>query len=195
MNTYKIGTVSASRSRLWRFRVDFCMRKKARNSTAWRSRNTANTKDPGGPLGQGVESAKNKDYEKAIEEFTKAIEAEPHDAKNYFNRATAYRGLNKLSGSVRGFSKAIELAPQEARGYVGRGEVLLLQQKQLDQALADFDKALEISPNDRQRPAFSRFLYISKSEWEKAIDDYTVVVQKVPDDGARGNGARLPTAT
>ena len=115
-------------------------------------------KDPGGHSARGVEAAKKRDYEKAIAEFTKAIEAEPGDAKNYFNRGTAYRGANKLTEALADFSKAIELAPQDVAAYIGRGEVLLVQ-KQQDPALADFDKALADRAQRCQCPALSRFCF------------------------------------
>ncbi|MBA3650389.1 MAG: tetratricopeptide repeat protein [Chthoniobacterales bacterium] len=47
--------------------------------------------DPGGHTNRGVKYAKKKEYEKAIEEFTKAIEKQPKDPKNYRNRALTYR--------------------------------------------------------------------------------------------------------
>jgi len=94
-----------------------------------------NPKDPGGHSAKGVEFAKKREYDKAVEEFSKAIEAEPQDAKNYFNRATAYRGLNKLTEAFNDYSKAIEMDAKNMAAYIGRGEVLL-QQKQMDNALA-----------------------------------------------------------
>ena len=47
--------------------------------------------DPGGHTNRGVRYARDKQYDKAISEFTKAIEAQPNDPKNYENRAMAYR--------------------------------------------------------------------------------------------------------
>src|ERR1700682_4955910 len=148
MNTYRIGTVLSLAIALIAYPGENLFAAKRRAPASPAQGNTkANPKDPGGHSARGFEFAKKKEYDKAVEEFTKAIEAEPGDSKNYFNRATAYRGLNKLSEAFADYSKAIELAPQDARGYIGRGEVLL-QQKQQDNALADFDKALQISPND-----------------------------------------------
>src|SRR5262245_66693333 len=73
-----------------------------------------NPNDPGGHSALGVEAAKKKDYETAIAEFSKAVEAEPKDAKNYFNRGTAYRRVNKLNEAAAEFSQAIDLAPNDA---------------------------------------------------------------------------------
>ena len=152
----------------------------------------SNPNDPGGHSARGIEAAKQRDYETAIAEFTKAIAAEPTDAKNYFNRGTAYRGSNKMNEALADFAKAIELAPKDAPAYVGRGEVLLVQ-KQLDPALADFEKALQIAPDDINARRFRGFVFISKSEWDKAIADYGVVIQKLPDAAGVYERRGLPT--
>ena len=147
MNNYKIGTVISLAIVFVAYPTGVLYAKKPRKRApaAGETRPAANPNDPGGHSALGVEAAKKRDYETAIAEFTKAIEAEPGDAKNYFNRGTAYRGANKLNEALADFSKAIELAPQNVAAYIGRGEVLLVQ-KQLDPALADFDKALQIAP-------------------------------------------------
>src|SRR6267154_2086930 len=65
--------------------------------------------------------------------------------------------------------------PQDPGGHSAKG-VEFAKKK-------EYDKAIQISPNDASARRFRGFVYISKSEWQKAIDDYTVVVQRVPDDG------------
>ena len=42
--------------------------------------------DPGGHTNRGVSYARDKQYDKAIAEFTKAIEAQPNDPKNIESR-------------------------------------------------------------------------------------------------------------
>lgn len=136
MNTYRIGIVVSLAIAFVAYPGENLLAAKKRGPAPQAQGNTRpNPKDPGGHSARGVEFAKKKEYDKAVEEFTKAIEAEPQDAKNYFNRATAYRGLNKFTEAFADYSKAIELDPKNTAGYVGRGEVLL-QQKQLDNALA-----------------------------------------------------------
>ena len=183
MNNYRIGIVIGLAIAFAAY-PGALYAKKPRRTAPQSSGKTAasNSQDPGGHSAKGFEAAKNHDYEKAIAEFTKAIEAEPGDAKNYFNRGTAYRGANKLPEALADFSKAVEVDPKNAAAYVGRGEVLLVQ-KQPDPALADFSKAIEIAPNDANARRFRGFVFVSKGEWEKAIEDYGVVIQRVPDDG------------
>ena len=181
MNNYKIGTVISLAIAFVACPTDlFCQKKRPRSAPQSAA---TNPQDPGGHSAPGVEAAKNRDYETAIAEFTKAIEAEPEDAKNYFNRGDGLSRGQQTGRSVGGFHQGDRARSDRMReAYIGRGEVLL-PQKQLDQALADFDKALEIAPNDAYARRFRGFVFVSKSEWQKAIDDYTIVIQKVPDDG------------
>ena len=73
--------------------------------------------DPGGHTNRGVRYARDKEYDKAIAEFTKAIEAQPNDPKNYENRAMAYRLGGKPAQALGDLSKIIETAP-ERRGRI-----------------------------------------------------------------------------
>src|ERR1700758_5267508 len=62
-----------------------------------------------------------KDYQNAINSFSKSIELNPDDAKTYFSRANA-KYLNKdFKGAVDDNSKAIELNPKYIQAYYNRG--------------------------------------------------------------------------
>ena len=77
--------------------------------------------DVAGYTNRGVRYARNKEYEKAIWEFTKAIEAQPDNPKNYENRAMAYRLSGKPAQALGDLSKIIELRPKDADAYAAKG--------------------------------------------------------------------------
>ena len=72
---------------------------------------------------RGIELAEQKNFDAAVAEFTKAIEANPKDPRGYTNRGTAYRqaaqaaqaagdaggAATRYSAATADFSKAIEL--------------------------------------------------------------------------------------
>ena len=60
-------------------------------------------------------------FDQAIEEFNKAIEANPKDARLYNDRGGIYLTMKKFPEAVTDFSKAIELSPKDFRGYSMRG--------------------------------------------------------------------------
>src|ERR1035437_8932077 len=74
---------------------------------------------------KGFELVQQKQYDAAVAEFTKAIQADPKDAKNYSNRGTALRALGKLPEALADCSKAIEIAPKDYFGYMERSQTEL----------------------------------------------------------------------
>src|SRR6266576_5681288 len=121
MKTYRIGTVLVVAIALVIIpgQKSFAARKRQPAQQQSQTNAQPNPNDPGGHSAKGFEFAKKKEYDKAIAEFTEAINADPKDAMNYFNRATAYRGAGKMDEARADFSKAIEMAPNNASAYVG----------------------------------------------------------------------------
>ena len=60
-------------------------------------------------------------YQKAIENYTKAIEIDPKNAKAYNNRGNAYSRLRKYKEAIENYTKAIEIDPKNAKAYYNRG--------------------------------------------------------------------------
>src|SRR5437660_7889107 len=96
---------------------------------------------------RGIELAQQKNFDAAVAEFTKAIEANPKDPRGYTNRGTAYRASNRLPDAYADFSKAIEVAPKDEVAYRERGMTAVMQ-NQFDGALADFEQAIQLKPDD-----------------------------------------------
>src|SRR6266568_6445601 len=115
----------------------------------------------GNHMQRGIELAQQKHFDAAVAEFTKAIEANPKDARGYANRGTAYRqgartavaagdsegASTRYQSALADFSKYVELAPKDAAAYIEHGETQV-ELKQYDTAVADLNKALELKPND-----------------------------------------------
>lgn len=85
-----------------------------------------------------------KQYQKASEDYTKAIEIKPKDADAYLylSRGYAYEMLNQVDNAIKDYSKAIKLEPNEAGYYSSRGD-LYVKKEFLGKAIADFEKACE----------------------------------------------------
>jgi tetratricopeptide (TPR) repeat protein len=98
-------------------------------------------------VNRGADLAAKGQYDEAIAEFTKAIEANPKKPMYYSNRGNVYRAAGKLPEAIADFSKAIELAPTDATGYFERGQTEVMQ-KQYDAGVADLDKAITLKPDD-----------------------------------------------
>jgi tetratricopeptide (TPR) repeat protein len=49
-----------------------------------------------------------KDYEGALEDFTRAVQASPHSAHIYFNRANLYVTMNRLEKAEDDYNKGLK---------------------------------------------------------------------------------------
>jgi tetratricopeptide (TPR) repeat protein len=87
---------------------------------------------------EGIEAAKNKQWDKAIDLFQKAVKADPKEANNHNNLGLAYKGAGKMDEALKAFSDAIEVEPKNSAGYVNRG-VVYTSQKNYEKAIADLN--------------------------------------------------------
>lgn len=66
-------------------------------------------------------------YQRAIEDYNKAIRLKPNNADAYYNRGLAYKELGQYPRAIRDFDQAIRLKPDYADAYYNRGVLYLLQ--------------------------------------------------------------------
>ena len=100
-------------------------------------------------LNQGVALYEAGEYEKAVAEYTKAIELDPKLASAYYNRGLAYFKMRQYDSALADFNKAIELDPRSSTAWVGRG-IALEGLGKYKEALEAYNKSLEINPNDQR---------------------------------------------
>lgn len=92
----------------------------------------------------GVYEAKQGNYEKAIDHFSKAIEKNPEDHNAYFNRAYFQQILGgKEKRVIADYSKSLKLNPNDNEAYMNRGTVFMKIGK-VDNAISDFKKSIEL---------------------------------------------------
>ena len=96
-------------------------------------------------IGKGLGWDKLKDYQKAIQNYDKAIELAPQYTKVYNARGNAKNYLKDYSGAIADCDKAIELDPQYATAYYNRG-IAKKDLKDYAGATADYNKAIELDP-------------------------------------------------
>ncbi len=83
------------------------------------------------------------DSQKAIVNFTKAIEINPNDADAYYYRGNFRIQSKDYQGAIADFTKAIEINPKDAQSYYNRSLArVLLGDKQ--EAIADLEKVTSI---------------------------------------------------
>ncbi len=95
----------------------------------------------------GIEKLKNEDLDGALEDFNKAIEKNPEDAKAYLNRGYVYISTGELQKVLDNFDKAIALDSGFSEVYFNRG-VIYAYFEEYEKSIADFDKVIALNPED-----------------------------------------------
>ncbi len=97
------------------------------------------------------------EYEKAISDFSKAIQMEPKDTRVYTNRGLTYRMLKKYDESLKDFNKSLELNPLWPDTFYGRS-LTYYDLGDIKHAIEDCDKAISIKPDFKQAVRFKQFI-------------------------------------
>jgi tetratricopeptide (TPR) repeat protein len=108
----------------------------------------ANTKDAIAYRNRGIDFYDKGDFDKAILDFTKAIDIDPQCADFYYSRGHTYQSLGKYDNAITDFTRAINLSPTHAKAYNARGSIYSVIKQDGDKAFADHTKAIEIDPDD-----------------------------------------------
>jgi tetratricopeptide (TPR) repeat protein len=120
-------------------------------------------------------------YDKAIENFTSAINVNPTFAEAYIGRGRAYTfGKINHDKAIDDFTAALRIKPDIlVEAYYNRG-MAYAHKGQYDMAIADFNRCLKINPKAwgvlTQRAA----AYEESGQIDKAIQEYTRIIKADP---------------
>ncbi|KAG0635310.1 hypothetical protein HOY80DRAFT_910921 [Tuber brumale] len=90
-----------------------------------------------------------KDFDKAIDLFTQAIEVDPDNHVLFSNRSACYASIKDFDGALKDAVKCIEIKPDWAKGHTRKGAALH-GQGDLTGALETYEEALKLDPNNAQ---------------------------------------------
>ena len=125
---------------------------------------------------RGIAYAKLNKYERAIEDFSKAIALNPDDAEAYYNRGIAYAKLNKHERAIEDYGKAIALNPNYAEAYNNRG-VAYAKLNKYERAIEDYDETIKLNPNYAAAYNNRGAAYAESNQHERAIKDYDRAIE------------------
>ncbi|KAL7412013.1 putative Hsp90 cochaperone [Mrakia frigida] len=94
---------------------------------------------------QGNKAFSSKDYEGAIELFSKAIELDPKNHVLFSNRSAAYGGKKDYDAALADAEETIKLNPSFSKGYSRKGSALH-GQREYEASIEAFKAGLEIEP-------------------------------------------------
>jgi len=166
--TWNRSTIYADEEKLWNETIA----KNPNSFMAWNS--------------LGIYHRSKGDLDRAISDYTKAIELNPDPFSEYHNRANAYFQKHQYDQAIADYDKAVELAPDNVktyavRSYLGRAAVLEATGN-LDKAVADYTEALRLDPHDPSPYVARARAHIRKGQYAEVILDCTAAIELNPGD-------------
>lgn len=121
----------------------------------------------------------------AIADFTAAIASDPTGVRAYVERAQILTTLEDVPAARRDWDHAIRLGTRAARAYSSRGWSRI-NDSDLNGAISDFQKALELGKQDPVEQAYALKglggAHLAMCEYEAADKDYTKALDLEPID-------------
>jgi tetratricopeptide (TPR) repeat protein len=126
---------------------------------------------------RGLHLSAKKEWERAIEDYSKAISLLPSEPVLWFQRARAYRQLRKWDLALANYTQVIELNPKDIHARNERGIVYENGFGNHEAAISDYSKAIELYPG-------SAVLWFNRGmarmwlrQWAEAITDFDQAIK------------------
>ena len=104
-------------------------------------------------------------YKLSIQDLNKAIELNKNDSWAFSQRAETYEQLNEIDSSIEDYTFAISLDPENSNIYIRNIGRLNHEQGFYKEAIVNFNKALELNPNDA-------YTYVLRGRSKSYLEDY-----------------------
>ncbi len=128
---------------------------------------------------KGLTYQNRRNYERAVEHYTKALRLNPQLAEAYINRGNTYLNIGDFDRALSDYTGAIRIKPNFAMAYNNRGKVYS-DQGDYDRAIEEYTKAIEINP-DYANIYYNRGVaYNNTSEFDRAIKDCSKAIALNP---------------
>ncbi|MDD5687707.1 MAG: tetratricopeptide repeat protein [Elusimicrobia bacterium] len=129
----------------------------------------------------GVSYCEQKEYEKALNEYQKAICLSPKYKDAHYNLGFLFYIQKDYNNAIQHFKKVIELEPNYAKVHFELGN-LYLDIKEYAKAIQEYQKVIEISPNEATVYNNLGVLYRILKDYNSAIQEYQKAIELNPDD-------------
>jgi len=120
-----------------------------------------------------------RDYDKAIDDYSRAVELDPSYASAFFNRARALKSLRDDDAAIADYTRAIQVNRQYSAAFNNRG-IIYAGKKEYERAIKDFDEAIRIKPNYALALNNRAGAYREMQKYERALSDYQAAAQMEP---------------
>jgi tetratricopeptide (TPR) repeat protein/predicted nucleic acid-binding Zn-ribbon protein len=139
---------------------------------------------------RGFERLNVRDYQGAIEDYTRALELDPNSAIACNDRGVAFSSLGDQPAAIADYTKALQLEPNEPAYYFNRG-FARFNQEDVRGAIEDFSEVIRLSPEYTDAYFHRAEAYRLLGEYQSAVDGYTQVLGVNPEDAVSYNNRGL----
>jgi tetratricopeptide (TPR) repeat protein len=120
-----------------------------------------------------------KDYNKAIDDFTQALNLYPYSIDAYINRGLCYYQKEDYNKALQDYNMALKIKP-DGDVYHNRGD-LYDQLGDYEKAIKDYGEAIKINPDDGEAYKKRGNIYIKLKKFKDAIQDLTKALEYIKD--------------
>lgn len=107
-----------------------------------------------------------------IDDFSRAIDADPSFGRAYYLRGATYESLGEMNKAISDYDMAIELGLDDSSVYIDRAEAYR-KLGAVEQATADYNMLIQRSPNQRDPYLGRASLHFEQGDFGAALSDYT----------------------
>ncbi|GBU26804.1 hypothetical protein R84B8_00318 [Treponema sp. R8-4-B8] len=137
---------------------------------------------------RGTEFFTQGDYDKAMENFNRALQVKPDYAEAFNGRGEIYFSVSQYSEAEKEFSAAIKINPKYERAFFNRGKIYQIY-GDYDRGIADYRKAIELNPSNSEAKEKLADLYCVRAAQKQengdisgAIEDWTLACSISPEN-------------
>lgn len=120
---------------------------------------------------KGNELGKQNKYQKAIEQFDRAIKLNPNRADYYASRGHAFYYMKLYTRAIEDYTRSIDRNPSFALAYSMRG-LSHTRDGHFDLALEDYNKAISLAPKEADYYKGRGYTYFHLKQYGPMCDDY-----------------------
>ncbi|MGC2639518.1 MAG: tetratricopeptide repeat protein [Acidobacteriaceae bacterium] len=144
-----------------------------------------NALNPNSPLvhevsGEMMEDMKN--YQGALVEYKKAVDMAPDRAGTHYRLGNIEWKLSEWDDALAQFQAELKVDPYNCRAWAQTGNILITQQSQPEQGLADIDQALHLCPDLAQAHVDRGIALVKLGRNQEAVAELKIAVHDNPDD-------------
>jgi Tfp pilus assembly protein PilF len=124
----------------------------------------------------GIINTQDGQYDRAIQNFDRAIRLNPEYAEAYYNRGTAYMRKGDVERAIEDYGHAIKLDPKMDLAFISRG-LVYFNKGEYDRANVDFDRAIQLKPKSAEGFYLRGIARSNKGDFEQAIVDFDRAIE------------------